>query len=158
MNLDLTLPRSKRDFPSMTEERKKRVIETTFRVRFAETDQMGIVHHSAYVVWLEEGRSEWGRQAGMPYSAFNKTGYALAVTELSLRYMAPARYDDLVMVRTWVGELASRGITYEFEVVNPQSGQKHVTASTRLICIDATGRVRRIPQAWFEKWQTLVYE
>src|SRR5687768_813998 len=111
----------------MNPERKKRVIETSFRVRFAETDQMGIVHHSAYVIWLEEGRSEWSRQVGMPYSSFEKAGFALAVTELSLRYKTPARYDDLVTVRTWVEALASRGMTHHYEVVNPQSSQLHVS-------------------------------
>jgi acyl-CoA thioester hydrolase len=139
-------------------QRKKRVIETTFRVRFAETDQMGIVHHAAYAVYLEEGRVEWSRQTGMPYSAFEKAGYSLAVTELSLRYMTAARFDDLITVRAWVEELGSRGLLYHYEVMNAETRQKLVTAKTRLICVDRTGQVRRIPPEWFQRWQALIYE
>lgn len=139
-------------------ERNKRVIETSFRVRFAETDQMGIVHHSVYAVWLEEGRSEWSRQAGMPYSEFDKAGFSLAVTELRLRYMTPARYDDLVTVRTWIEELGSRGMIHHYEVINAETRQKIATGVVRLICVDTSGQVRRIPAEWFDHWQTLMNE
>lgn len=142
----------------MNQDQKKRVVETSFRVRFAETDQMGIVHHASYVVYLEEGRSEWSRQAGMPYSSFEEAGFSLAVTELNVRYATPARYDDQITVRTWVEDLASRAITFGYEVVNKHSGQKHIAGTTRHICIDGSGQVRRIPPEWLEHWQARIYE
>lgn len=119
---------------------------------------MGIVHHSAYVIWMEEGRSEWSRQVGMPYSAFEKAGFSLAVTELSVRYMTPARYDDLVTVRTWVAEIGSRGMIHHYEVVNTHNGQKHVTGIVRLICVDDSGQVKRIPSQWYDQWKELMYQ
>jgi acyl-CoA thioester hydrolase len=139
-------------------EAKRRVTETTFRVRFAETDQMGIVHHSAYVVYLEEGRSDFSRQIGAPYSDFEKSGFSLAVSELSVRYIAAARYDDLVIVRTWVEQLGSRAMTYNYEVVLAESGQILATGVSRHVCVDNSGQVRRIPQDWFERWQALINE
>ena len=70
------------------------VIETSFRVRYAETDRMGVVHHSRYLIWLEEGRSAYLRALGTTYTAFEATGLSLAVSEAYARYVAPARYDN----------------------------------------------------------------
>jgi acyl-CoA thioester hydrolase len=122
--------------------------ETTFHVRFAETDQMGIVHHAAYFVYFEEGRSALSRQHGVPYSRLEKMGYSLALAEAEARYVAPARYDERVTVRTWVEALRSRGITYRYEVVRADDGQVLVTGRTKHVCIDREGRVCRIPADW----------
>lgn len=140
----------------MSSQSNRRVTETTFRVRFAETDQMGIVHHSAYVVYLEEGRSDFSRQIGAPYAEFEKSGFSLAVSELSVRYIAAARYDDLITVRTWVEQMGSRAMTYNYEVIHAETGQLLVKGVSRHVCIDDTGQVRRIPQDWYERWQALV--
>ncbi len=134
----------------MSDERKPRIAETTFRVRFAETDQMGIVHHSAYVVYMEEGRSELTRQFGASYSSFEAGGFSLAVTELSVRYVAAARYDQKLTVRSWVQQLQSRGMTFNYEIVNAETGQMLVTGMSRHICIDHEGRVRRMPEEWLQ--------
>ena len=138
-------------------ERKPRIAETTFRVRFAETDQMGVVHHAAYVVYLEEGRSELSRQFGASYAEFEKTGYALAVTELSLRYIAAARYDNRITVRTWIEQIQSRSMTYNYEVVNEDNRLLLVTGMSRHICLDESGQVRRIPQGWLEGIKAKMY-
>ena len=84
----------------------KDIAETTFRVRYAETDQMGIVHHASYVVWLEEGRSNWMRAHGSSYAQFEREGLLLAVSDLNVRFKQAARYDQPVTVRCWVEQAA----------------------------------------------------
>jgi acyl-CoA thioester hydrolase len=128
----------------------KRIIEARLRVRFAETDQMGIVHHAAYVVYLEEGRSELGRQMRASYASFEAAGYSLAVIDLSVRYLAAARYDQELVVRTWIEELQSRSLTYGYEITLADTGQMLVTAASRHVCIDRQGQIRRIPEVWAE--------
>lgn len=132
-----------------------RIAETTFHVRYAETDQMGIVHHSAYLVWFEEGRSAWSRQAGRTYADFERAGYALAVSEVGARYLAPARYDEKVMVRTRITQVRSRLIRFEYEVLNAGSGQVLVTGFTTHICLDPDGKPTRIPEEWRQFWAGL---
>jgi len=122
-----------------------RVSHTTLRVRYAETDAMGIVHHSRYIPWFEVGRSDWMREAGLSYADFTRMGYYLTVVELGARYHKPAHYDELVTVRTWVGAIRSREIRMEYEVINA-AGETLVTGFTRHICITHDGRPVRLPQ------------
>ena len=122
------------------------VTETTIRVRYAETDAMGVVHHAAYVPWLELARTEWMRARGQTYADFERDGFALPVTELSVRYHSPARYDDLVVVRGWVEEVRSRGITFRYEVFGPDGGLL-LTAMTRHVCTTTAGKVTPMPRA-----------
>jgi acyl-CoA thioester hydrolase len=124
------------------------VVATTFRVRYAETDQMGIVHHASYVVWLEEGRSQWMRAHGNSYAQFEEEGLLLVVSELCLRYKQPARYDQRVTVRCWVESVRSRQIQFNYEVVNAETGSIFIKAYTQHICLDREGRVTRIPDKW----------
>lgn len=120
------------------------VSETPIRVRYAETDAMAVVHHSAYVVWLEAGRSDWMRQLGSSYRALEAAGHFLPVTELSVRFLAPARYDDLITVRTWVAELKSRKIRFEYEVVDA-AGRALARGQTVHLCTNREGQVAAIP-------------
>jgi acyl-CoA thioester hydrolase len=129
----------------------RRIVETTIRVRFAETDMMGVVHHASYLAYLEEGRSEYTRQCGAPYAELQEMGYFLAVGEITVRYHASATYDDLITVRTWLDDLRSRGVTFGYEVVDAESGRLIITASVRLICIGHDGQVRRIPSEWVSR-------
>jgi acyl-CoA thioester hydrolase len=124
------------------------VVETTFRVRYAETDQMGIVHHASYVAWLEEGRSQWLRTHGNSYAQFEKEGLLLVVSELYLRYRHPARYDQRVTIRCWVESVRSRQIRFNYEVVDAETGAVFVNGYTQLICLDLEGEVTRIPDKW----------
>ena len=128
------------------------VVETTFHVRYAETDQMGIVHHSAYIVWFEEGRSAWSRQLGRPYADFERAGYLLAVSEVGARYLVPARYDQRVTVRTRISQIRSRLIRFEYEVVDAEGGELLVTGFTTHICLDHEGKPARIPEDWRRFW------
>jgi acyl-CoA thioester hydrolase len=126
----------------------KRIVETTFPVRYAETDQMQRVHHSSYVIWMEEGRSEFMRQSGADYAEMERGGYFFAVTGIEVRYLAPAHYGERVTVRTWVEELRSRQLTFGYEIVNAQNGTLLVTGKSELVCTDQQGRVTRIPEVW----------
>ena len=126
----------------------RRVVETTFPVRYAETDQMQIVHHASYVVWMEEGRSEFMRQSGADYAEIERRGHYFAVTSVHARYLAPAHYGERVTVRTWVEELRSRTLTIGYEIVNAANGTLLVTGRSEHVCIDRQGRVVRIPEQW----------
>lgn len=127
------------------------VSETTFYVRYAETDAMRIVHHSSYIVYFEEGRSTYMRQRGDDYAHFEGTGYFLAVTEVNARFAKPARYGQQVTVRCWIVEMQSRGFTFGYEIVDAETGEVFVTGTTKHVCITHDGRVARIPESW-RKW------
>jgi acyl-CoA thioester hydrolase len=93
-----------------------RFSESRVRVRYKETDQMGIAHHSNYIVWFEIGRTDLCREIGFPYTEIEKRGYLLVVTEIGCRYQIPFRYDDEVRIRTRVSRLASRAMTFAYEL------------------------------------------
>lgn len=115
------------------------------RVRYAETDRMGVVYHANYLVWCEIGRTDFIRTGGTSYAEIERAGVTLAVSEASLRYHAPARYDDRIRVETRLTELRSRKITFDYLVANADSGERLVTAQTVLISLDASGRPRAMP-------------
>jgi acyl-CoA thioester hydrolase len=122
--------------------------DTTFYVRYAETDAMSVVHHSTYIVWFEEGRSHYLRARGADYAKLEATGYFFALSELEARYIAPAHYGERVTVRTQLESLRSRSISLTYQVLNADSGQLLVTGRTELICVNRDGQVVRIPEAW----------
>jgi acyl-CoA thioester hydrolase len=122
------------------------IVETTFHVRYAETDQMGIVHHSTYVIWMEEGRSHFMREKHIDYAGVEKRGLALAVTELNVRYLASARYGEQVTVRTWVASLRSRMLVFGYEIVNTETKQKLITGDVKLTMINKQGQVVTMPE------------
>lgn len=126
------------------------VSEITFHVRYAETDSMGFVHHAAYLVWFEEGRSAFIRERGWSYARIEASGYFLVATDLQARYLRAARYDQPVTVRTWIVEARSRAITFACEIIDPDGGTALFRASLNLICLDADGRTTRIPSSWHE--------
>lgn len=121
-------------------------IETTFRVRYAETDAMGVVHHSSYILWFEEGRSHFMRQIGMPYSQVEQLGYYFTVSEVYARYVNPARYDEEVTIQTWLQDLQSRSLTFTYRVLRADNQQPLAEGYSRHICIAREGHVRRIPR------------
>jgi acyl-CoA thioester hydrolase len=124
------------------------VVETGFHVRYAETDAMGIVHHASYIVYFEEGRSAYARARGASYADFERTGHFLVVAEVNARFIRPARYDQRLIVRTWVSELKSRGVRFAYEIVAEEGGEVLVTAATKHICITQEGRPALLPDAW----------
>lgn len=124
------------------------VAENTFYVRYAETDAMGIVHHSVYIVYFEEARSHYSREMGVPYADFERSGYWLTVAEVQARYIVPTRYSQRITARSWIEELKSRTITFGYEIVDAASGQVCVTGRSRHVCINHAGQVCRVPEHW----------
>ena len=123
----------------------RRVHPVELRVRYAETDRMGVVYHANYLVWCEIGRTEYIRTVGVSYSELEAEGLLLAVSDASLRFHAPARYDDIVRVDTSLAEVRSRTITFEYLLSNAGSGARLVSARTSLVSIDAAGRTVAMP-------------
>jgi acyl-CoA thioester hydrolase len=123
-----------------------KTIETTFRVRYAETDASGVAYHSHYIVWFEHGRGDWFWQQGRDYHRdIEMRGFNWPVVEVSARYSAPARYGDQVTVRTWLKELKSREFTLAYEIVNAETKQVLCTGWTKHFNIDTNWRVAAIP-------------
>lgn len=120
--------------------------ELELRVRYAESDQMGVVYHANYLVWCEMGRTELIRQlTGVSYAELERRGVALAVSEATLRFHGSARYDDLVRVRTTLGDARSRSVAFDYLITNAATGAKLVTARTVLISLDLSGRPMVLP-------------
>jgi acyl-CoA thioester hydrolase len=122
------------------------IVETRFRVRFHETDMMGVVHHAAYLTWFEEGRSAFTRAIGYPYARMEEEGVSLAVAEVRARYHCPARYDEEVVVATRLTALLSRGMSFAYEVRRAADGALLVSGDTKHISVDGQGGVRRFPE------------
>jgi acyl-CoA thioester hydrolase len=122
-----------------------------FRVRYAETDQMGVVYHANYLVWLEIARTELIRRRGASYAELEKQGVLLAVADLSIRYHAPARYDDMIRAEAWLEEVRSRTVTFGYRILRlgeelNGEGERLATATTRLIVLGADSRPRKLPK------------
>lgn len=121
--------------------------ELELRVRYAETDQMGVVYHTNYLVWCEIGRTELIRAlTGTSYASLEAAGVALAVAELSIRYHGAARYDNLIRVRTTLADARSRSVTFEYLITNADSGERLASARTVLVSLDPQGRPTRMPE------------
>jgi len=121
--------------------------DVEFRVRYAETDQMGVVYHANYLVWCEVGRTDFIRARGMSYAEMERAGVGLAVSDMSARFHSAARYDDMIRVRTTVAEVRSRGITFDYLITKSSSGERLVSARTALVSIDRSGKLVALPAA-----------
>ena len=127
-----------------------RLVETPVRVRYAETDRMGIVYHAHYIVWFEIGRTDYCRAAGMPYRALEESGLWILVTGVDCKYRGSARYDDALRVRTELPQLASRGLSFRYEIVD-EKDRLLAEGSTRHVFADSQGRPRRAPEQVLER-------
>jgi acyl-CoA thioester hydrolase len=124
------------------------------RVRYAETDQMGVVYHANYLPWCEIARTELIRRRGPSYAELEREGVRLAVSEANLRYHAPARYDDLIRVECWTEEVRSRAVTYAYLISRVTEGmepERLVSARTALVALDIAGRPRKLPGDLIER-------
>jgi acyl-CoA thioester hydrolase len=123
-----------------------RHISSPFRVRYGETDQMGVAYHPNYLAWCEIGRTEFIRSLGISYAEIERQGYFLAVAEATVRYATAARYDDLIQVETWLESARSRALTFGYWIAREDPDPARLaTASTTLVAIDGDGRPRRLP-------------
>jgi acyl-CoA thioester hydrolase len=109
-------------------------------VRYKETDQMGIAHHSNYLVWFEIGRTDLCRATGISYSDIEQRGYLLVVTEISCRYRTPFRYDEEVLIRTSVGQVASRSLRFTYQLYDASGSELRANGSTSHLWLDRESR------------------
>lgn len=124
-------------------------VTTEVRVRYAETDQMGVVYYANYLVWFEVGRAEYCRQHGFAYRDFERENDAyLAVAEARCRYHRPARYDDLILIRTRIEEFRKRLLRFEYEIVQKDTETLIANGSTLHVVLDAQGRPKSFPAAY----------
>jgi acyl-CoA thioester hydrolase len=117
-----------------------------FRVRYAETDQMQVVYHSNYLIWCEIGRTEFIRALGTPYAELERQNVSLAVVEASLRFHSAARYDNLIRVTTRITDVRSRTLTFDYVITNAETGEKFVSASTKLASLTRDSRLTTLPE------------
>ena len=123
--------------------------EIAIRVRYAETDRMGLLHHANYLVYFEQGRTELLRTLGLSYKDLEDQGYLLVHTKLEVKYRRPARYDDLLTLRTTVVKTTAVRIDHRYELFC--DGALLAEGSTTLACIDREGRPQVLPELLRER-------
>jgi acyl-CoA thioester hydrolase len=123
--------------------------ETDIRVRYAETDAMGIVHHGNYLTWFEVGRSEFCRSRGFSYKQMeDDAGALLVVAETYVRYKSPAFYDDLLTIRSKIGEMRSRSITFVYQIYRTTDDTLIAEGETLHLVTDRDRKVRQLPEIY----------
>lgn len=121
-------------------------MDIEIRVRYAEVDAMGVLHHSRYWVYFEMGRTELLRRAGIAYRDLEREGVFFVVARCSAKFQAPARYDDLLVLSTSVGRLGAARIDHDYTLRHKDSGIVVATAATTLACVDKAGQIIPIPE------------
>lgn len=114
-------------------------------MRYSETDQMGVVYHTNYLVWCEIGRTDFIRGSGLTYAELERRGILLAVAEANVRYHAAARYDDVIRVETTLAAVRSRAVTFDYLISNADTGERLSSARTVLVALDRRGRPTTLP-------------
>jgi acyl-CoA thioester hydrolase len=118
--------------------------ELQIRVRYAETDRMGLLHHANYLVYFEQGRTELLRQSGRSYKELEDGGFFLVLAKIEVRYRAPARYDDLLTLRTIVTRVTPVRIEHRYEVLRGTT--LLAEGSSTLACVDRDGQLQAMPE------------
>jgi acyl-CoA thioester hydrolase len=119
--------------------------ETTIRVRYAETDRMGLLHHANYLIYFEQARTELLRSLGLTYRDIEDQGFLLVLTKIEVRYKRPAHYDDVLTIRTFVERTTAVRIDHRYEV--SRDGLLIAEGNTTLACVDREGRPQALPEA-----------
>ena len=123
--------------------------ETTVRVRYAETDQMGVVYYGNYFTWFEIGRVELCRQLGFEYKRMETEDDSfIVVADAHCRYKRPARFDDLLVIRTKVSESQRRTVRFDYEIIDQASGELLATGDTIHVICDRLGRPKSLPEKY----------
>lgn len=127
------------------------------RVRYSETDQMGVVHHSNYFHWFEMGRTELLRELGLSYKEFEESGFLMPVVEAHCKYIHPARYDEVLIIKTEIKEKTPVTITMKYEIVKKSDSQTLVKGWTKHTFLNEDGKVVKLPPnflKFLEKYDT----
>jgi acyl-CoA thioester hydrolase len=122
--------------------------DITIRVRYAETDRMGLLHHANYLVYFEQARTELLRSQGVTYKDLEDQGFLLVLTKVAVRYKSPARYDDVLTLRTTVTRTTALRIEHKYEVL--RDGTLLAEGETTLASVDRDGRLQALPD-WLHK-------
>jgi len=124
-------------------------VSTQLRVRYAETDQMGVVYHANYIIWMEIGRVEYFRAQGIRYRDMERDeGILLVVVEAHCRYHSPARYDEEVTIRTWVEEAGPRMIRFGYEMTDAPTGRHLATGETKHVFCGSDQKPKKLPEKY----------
>src|SRR5205085_4676291 len=118
--------------------------EISIRVRYAETDRMGLLHHANYLVYFEQGRIELLRSQGLSYKDLEDQGHLMVLTRVEVRYKSPARYDDLLTLRTRIDRVTAARIDHRYEL--SRDGVLVAEGGSTLACIDREGKLQPIPE------------
>jgi acyl-CoA thioester hydrolase len=133
------------------------VSETTVRVRYAETDQMGVVYYANYFIWFEIGRVEFMRQAGFNYRDLElDDGCYIAVVDARCRYKAPARYDEEIVMRTWLKSVRGPLVHFGYEAVRKGDNTLLAEGETTHIVTDANMKMRSLPEKYARVFEGLL--
>jgi acyl-CoA thioester hydrolase len=132
-------------FPPESQSPKPKAHFFSIRVRYAETDQAGMAHHSAFLPWFEVGRVELLRNLGKPYQEFEAEGLHFPVREAFCRYWLPARFDDLLQIVTTVEEVGGASVCFGYRITRESDAALIAEGSTLHACVDDNGRVKRLP-------------
>ena len=132
------------------------ISRSELRVRYSETDQMGVVYHTNYLVWCEIGRTDFIRRTGATYADLERRGVLLAVSEATIRYQAAARYDDLIRIETTLAAVRSRSVTFDYVITNGETGERLASARTALVSLDPNGRPTKLPDDFRRQLEQLV--
>jgi acyl-CoA thioester hydrolase len=124
--------------------RSGRFVESRLRVRYKDTDQMGIAHHSNHIVWFEIGRTDLCREAGIDYRSIEDRGWIMVVADVACRYRLPFRYDDEVVIRTSIAEGGSRLMKFRYELYGATGSTLHAEGHSNHVWLD---RETRRPRA-----------
>jgi len=120
-------------------------VETELRVRFAETDAQGVVYYAHYFVWFEVARVNFLRTLGFNYSEAEKAGIGFVIAEAYCRYLAPAHFDELIKIKTWVEDIGRSSFTLGYEVINGETDQTLALGKTTQVFLDMKGTRKPIP-------------
>lgn len=131
----------------------RRFVESRLRVRYKDTDQMGIAHHSNYIVWFEIGRTDLCRAAGLEYRVIEDLGWMLVVTDVTCRYRSPFRYDDEVLIRTQIEEGSSRLMKFGYQLYDASGEAVRAEGQSSHVWLDRrTRRPRAATREVFGKF------
>lgn len=130
--------------------------ETTLRVRYQETDQMGVVYHANYLVWFESGRTELMRQHGFSYKKLEEKGVLLPVVDVRCKYLLPAKYDDLVTVQTRIADWNKRKIIFSYEVTSKDTDQCLAKGESTHLWVDQKMKRVNLKKAVPELYELLI--
>ena len=125
--------------------------EIAIRVRYAETDRMGLLHHANYLVYFEQGRTELLRPLGKSYLEMEEAGYFLVLHKIDVKYRRPARYDDLLTLRTSVSRVTPVRIEHQYQLMRDQ--ELLAEGSSTLACVDREGKLQPLPD-WLQAKET----